>query len=144
MSSTGHMTREERVAFLADVHVGILAIDEPGRGPLALPVWYEVDGDDVVISMDGSSLKARLLAAAGRATLTAQTEAPPYQYVSVEGPITIGPHPAADDGYALAARYLGPDFGRMYADANPPTADTVEVRLRPEHWRTFDFAKLLV
>jgi hypothetical protein len=25
------MTREEREAFLADVHVGVLAIDEPGR-----------------------------------------------------------------------------------------------------------------
>jgi len=34
------MTPQEREAFLADVHVGVLAIEEPGRGPLALPVWY--------------------------------------------------------------------------------------------------------
>ena len=28
------MTKAEREAFLADVHVGVLAVDEPGRGPL--------------------------------------------------------------------------------------------------------------
>jgi hypothetical protein len=27
------MTRAEREAFLADVHVGVLSIAEPGRGP---------------------------------------------------------------------------------------------------------------
>ncbi len=72
--TTGHMTTDERIAFLAEVRVGVLAVDEPGRGPLALPVWYLVDGDDLVASMDGSSLKGRLLAAAGRATLTVQSE----------------------------------------------------------------------
>ncbi len=139
----GHMTTDERNAFLADVRVGVLAVEEPGRGPLALPVWYFLDGDDVVVSMDGSSLKGRLLRAAGRATLTVQSEAPPYKYVSVEGPVEIGQPRAGDDDFALAARYLGPEFGRMYIDANPQTADTVHVRLRPEHWRTFDFSKML-
>lgn len=91
--------------------------------------------------MDGSSLKARLLGAAGRATLTVQTEAAPYQYVSVEGPVTIAP--AHHDGLALASRYLGADFGKWYNDTNPTNAATVTVTLRPEHWRTFDFAKTL-
>jgi hypothetical protein len=34
------MTREEREAFLAGAHVGVLRIDEPGRGLLSVPVWY--------------------------------------------------------------------------------------------------------
>jgi hypothetical protein len=34
--AAGSMTVAERETFLTDVHVGILAIDEPGRGPLAL------------------------------------------------------------------------------------------------------------
>ncbi len=139
--SVGHMTRSERDAFLADVHVGVLAIDEPGRGPLALPIWYRFVDGDVLINMEASSLKGRLLAAAGRATMTVQSEAPPYQYVSVEGPITIEPDDG--EGLALATRYLGPDFGKLYADANPPGADSIVVRLRPDHWRTFDFNKVL-
>lgn len=139
--ATGAMTKAEREAFLADVHVGVLAIDEPERGPLALPIWYLVDDGDVVLSMDSSSLKARLLEAAGRATLTVQSEVPPYQYVSVEGPVALGP--ATHDSLELASRYLGPELGQWYVDQNPGTDASVTVRLIPEHWRTYDFAKVL-
>ena len=38
MAGPGSMTEEERSAFLDDVHVGILAVDEPDRGPMALPI----------------------------------------------------------------------------------------------------------
>ena len=34
------MTRLEREAFLAGVHVGIISIAEEGRGPLTVPIWY--------------------------------------------------------------------------------------------------------
>jgi PPOX class probable F420-dependent enzyme len=139
--TSGAMTRAEREAFLAEVHVGVLAVEEPGRGPLALPIWYLVDDGDVLLSMDGGSLKARLLEAAGRATLTVQTEAPPYRYASVEGPVTLGP--ATHDSLELASRYLGPELGQWYVDQNPSTEATTTVRLTPEHWRTYDFSKVL-
>jgi PPOX class probable F420-dependent enzyme len=139
--TSGAMTRAEREAFLAEVHVGVLAVEEPGRGPLALPIWYLVDDGDVLLSMDRGSLKARLLEAAGRATLTVQTEAPPYRYASVEGPVTLGP--ASHDSLELASRYLGPELGQWYVDQNPSTEATTTVRLTPEHWRTYDFSKVL-
>ena len=56
------MTGEEREAFLADVHVGVLAIDEPGRGPLALPVWYQYDDGAVWCRIDDGSVKAQVVA----------------------------------------------------------------------------------
>src|SRR4029453_16252084 len=34
------MSRAERESFLADVHVGVISIEEPGRGPLSVPIWY--------------------------------------------------------------------------------------------------------
>jgi len=136
----GAMTRDEREAFLAGVHVGVLAVDEAPRGPLAIPIWYEYDGTDVVMGIDGGTLKDRLLRAAQRATLTVQSEVAPYQYVSVEGPVTIEPH--SHDSRALAVRYLGPELGEWYADNNRPSATSLTVRLHPEHWRTYDFAKL--
>jgi hypothetical protein len=135
------MTRDERETFLAGVHVGILAIDEPGRGPLAMPIWYRYADGAVEIAMDGSSLKARLLRAAGRATMTVQDEAPPYKYVSVEGPVTV--EARLESPESMAVRYLGPELGAWYAEQNPPTDDTVIATLTPEHWRTFDFGKLL-
>ena len=133
------MTVAEREAFLAGLHVGILAIEHPGHGPLALPIWYTYEDGQVVVGMDGSSLKARLARAAGRATLTVQDEQPPYKYVSVEGPVTVAHEDR--DVLAMATRYLGAELGRWYADTNPNTADSVVLRLTPERWRTVDYAK---
>ena len=133
------MTEVERSEFLAAVRVGVLAIDHPGHGPLALPIWYQWENGVVSIGMSGTSLKARLLRAAGRATMTVQTEAPPYSYVSVEGPVVVASE--SRDNLAMATRYLGSELGQWYADNNPSDADTVLVHLTPEKWRTCDFAK---
>jgi len=121
------------------VHVGVLAVDEPGRGPMALPIWYRYVDGVVEIGMNGNSLKARLLGDAGRATMTVQTETAPYQYVSVEGPVTVDAVPR--DDLEMASRYLGPELGRWYAEHNPSTDESVTVTLRPERWRTHDFGK---
>lgn len=139
--ASGAMTKAEREAFLADLHVGILAIDEPGRGPLALPIWYRYVDGVVEIGMDGDSVKARLLRSAGRATLTVQNETPPYQYVSVQGPVELVS--GGGDTLEMATRYLGPELGRWYADTNPPTEGSVTARLTPETWRTQDYNKVL-
>ena len=75
------------------------------------------------------------------ATVTVQTETAPYQYVSVEGPVEV--QPAHRDDLEMASRYLGPELGKWYADANPSTESSVLIVLTPEHWRTFDFGKTL-
>ncbi len=141
MADTGAMTKAEREAFLADVHVGMLAIDEPGRGPLNLPIWYLYRDGNVLISIGGETLKARLLRAAGRATMTVQTETAPYRYVSVEGPVIFTP--GAPDQTETAIRYLGAELGAWYMEQNPESPESVTITLTPEHWRTHDFAKTL-
>lgn len=133
------MTVEQREAFLADLHVGVLAIERDGKGPLAVPIWYQYDGAQVVLFMDGDSAKAALLRRHGRATLTVQDERPPYRYVSVEGPVTVEPRQDGDDLLAMATRYLGPEIGARYAAANPPTDTSVTARLTPERWLTVDY-----
>ena len=133
------MTEDERAAFLTDLHVGILSIARTDKGPLALPIWYQYQDGDVIIGMDGNSAKAKLLRTAGRATMTIQTETPPYQYVMVEGPVTIA-HEQRDD-LVMASRYLGPELGKWYAENSPSTEQSVVVRLRPEQWLTGDFSK---
>ena len=134
-----NMTTEEREAFLADVHVGILSIARTGKGPLALPIWYQYEDGHVFIGMGGNSLKAKLLRRAGRATMTVQTETPPYKYVMVEGPVVVLAEQR--DDYAMASRYLGPELGKWYAENNPSTSESVIVRLSPETWLTCDFGK---
>ena len=135
------MTPEAAAAFLTDVHVGVLAIEHPGHGPLALPIWYQYEDGDVIIGMSGSSLKAKLLRAAGRASLTVQTETPPYRYVSVEGPVVVSAEQR--DDLSMATRYLGPEMGKWYAENNPSTSASVVARLTPGKWRTADFSTAL-
>ena len=134
------MSPAARMAFLEGVHVGILAVEEGGRGPLAAPIWYRVVDDTVEFGISASSTKAQLLRAAGRATLLVQDETPPYRYVSVEGPIAFVDRPY--DMLAAATRYLGPEIGALYAAGNQDGADTVVVVLQPEHWRTQDFSTM--
>lgn len=135
------MTEAEREAFLADVHVGILAIARRDKGPLALPIWYLYRNGEVTIGMDGGSLKARLLRAAGRATLTVQTETPPYRYVSVEGPVVVAAKQR--DDLEMATRYLGHELGQWYVETNPSSERSVVATLTPERWITSDFAKTM-
>jgi len=139
------MSRAEREAFLADTHVGIVSIAEEGRGPLAVPIWYHyTPGGDVRIATGPNSRKARLLRQSGRASLCVQTETPPYLYVSVEGPATLGEVDFERDVREMALRYLGPRMGEAYLAATYPqgTTDELLVRLRPERWWSADFRKL--
>jgi nitroimidazol reductase NimA-like FMN-containing flavoprotein (pyridoxamine 5'-phosphate oxidase superfamily) len=142
------MTRQERETFLADVHVGIISIADEGRGPLAVPIWYTYEpGGELQVVTARASRKGRLLARVDRFSLCAQTETPPYQHVSVEGPIVATE--AADlerDLRPLAHRYLGADMGDRYIEQTRHAheqAENVLIRMRPERWLTVDFAKTL-
>ncbi len=139
------MTVAEREAFLAGLHVGVLSVDDPGRGPLSIPVWYAYEpGATVSIITGGQSVKAQRLRAAGRFTLCAQTESMPYRYVSVEGPVTAEDGTvSADERRALAHRYLGAEYGDLYLAATADDAGaSVVFRMTPERWRTTAYGKL--
>ena len=141
MAGSTVMSAEERQAFLAEVHVGIIAIAESDRGPLAVPVWYSYEpGGDVQVLMQGDSRKMVGIEAAGRFSVCAQTETAPYKYVSVEGPVSnVRPY-GHGDILAMATRYLGEEGGRAYAAGG--TGDNgVLVSMTPEHWLSTDYSK---
>jgi nitroimidazol reductase NimA-like FMN-containing flavoprotein (pyridoxamine 5'-phosphate oxidase superfamily) len=75
------MTPAEREAFLAEVHVAVVTVADDGRGPLAIPLWYDYQpGGDIILVTDGGSLRKT-----SRVTICAQTQEMPYRYASVEG-----------------------------------------------------------
>lgn len=136
------MSKDERQEFLAGVHVGVLSIPEEGRGPLSAPIWYDYEpGGEFWVMLDPSSRKGRLLAVGTRLSLVAQTEAPPYGYVSVEGPVTsIGPADTERHLRPMARRYLGPEMGDRYTEGAAGGGGLI-VRARPERWLSVDYAK---
>ncbi len=140
------MTREEREAFLADLHVGVISIAEEGRGPLTAPIWYDyTPGGELWVITDRTSRKGRLLELTGRFSLCAQTEAPPYKYVSVEGEVSsIEPADLEKHTRPMARRYLGAELGDRYVEATAGEREaggSVVVRMRPRRWLTVDYAK---
>ncbi len=134
------MTRDERENFLAGLHVGVVSISREGRAPLTVPIWYDYEpGGELWLITDRHSLKGKCLSAVTRFSLCAQTEAPPYQYVSVEGPFYTTPTSHAELE-AMAVRYLGEKQGKAYA-GDGPGADSMTVRLTPEKWLSVDYNK---
>ncbi|MGD0948848.1 MAG: pyridoxamine 5'-phosphate oxidase family protein [Candidatus Binatia bacterium] len=139
------MSRAEREQFLAAQRVGIVSVVEPGRGPLTLPIWYAYEpGSDVRLLTGATSRKAALIRQAGRVSLCVQNETPPYQYVSVEGPVTITEPDYERDVRPMAYRYLGEQLGDWYlqATAEERARGTILVRLKPERWLTADYNKM--
>ncbi len=138
------MTKEERESFLADLHVGVISIDEPGRGPLSAPIWYGYDpGGEVWIVTGKNSRKGKLLQKAERFSLVAQQEDMPYKYVSVEGPITsLTDAPDQEAARILAHRYFGKEMGDQYIEGSSGEANII-VRMTPERWLTVDYQKML-
>jgi PPOX class probable F420-dependent enzyme len=140
------MSRAEREAFLAALHVGVLSLPDGDRGPLTVPIWYAYEpGGEVRLVTSRTSRKGRLLERAKRLSLCAQDEQPPYRYVSVEGPIVaIEPSDLERDVRPLARRYLGAELGDRYVEATGGEAardDSVVVRMRPERWLCVDYSK---
>jgi PPOX class probable F420-dependent enzyme len=137
------MSADEREAFLADPHVGVLAVERPDGPPLAVPIWYGYEpGGELWAVIDAESVKGRLLQSAGRASLCAQSEkAPAYAYVSVEGPCTFGTADREQHVRPLARRYLGDELGDQYVEATKG-AEPVLVTLKPERWFSVDYGKI--
>ncbi|MFC3994764.1 pyridoxamine 5'-phosphate oxidase family protein [Nocardiopsis sediminis] len=137
------MSRDEREAFLADVHVGVFGVADPrgDRAPLLVPVWYAYEpGGGITVFTGRESVKADLVRAAGRISLCVQDETAPYRYVSVEGPAVIEDRVDPGERAAMAHRYLDPVTAPAYLEANSHQLEgDVTVRMRPERWRTADF-----
>ena len=134
------MSQTDREEFLAGVHVGVLSVASgDATGPLTIPVWYTYQpGGTVNVSTGRSTRKARAIAAAGRFSLCAQDERPPYKYVTVEGPAVM--EDATDaERLELARRYLGPEGGDAFIAANPGGGQ-VMIKMTPQHWLTRSYS----
>ncbi|UOZ08667.1 pyridoxamine 5'-phosphate oxidase family protein [Amycolatopsis sp. WQ 127309] len=136
------MTAVEREAFLSGVHVGVLAVERAGRAPLAVPVWYDyAPGGELLIWMERDTVKDRAIRAAGRLSLAAQDETPPYRYVTVEGPVIANDEPPTrDQALRIAGRYWPAEQAREYVDS-ALGPQSVLVRVRPEKWLSNDQSK---
>jgi PPOX class probable F420-dependent enzyme len=126
------MTQAEWKAFLAaGARTGKLATTRLDGRPHIAPIWFVLDGDDVVFNTGADTIKGRSLARTGWASLCVDDEQPPFSYVTVSGPVTL----STDLGEMLpwatriAARYMGEEQAEGFGRRNAVEGELL-VRLR--------------
>lgn len=126
------MTDDEwREFVMSGTRTGKLAVTRKDGSPHVTPVWFVLDGDDVVLTTYHAGIKARALRRDGRAALTVDDQQPPYSFVVIEGTATLSGDVAEVRRWAgvLGARYMGEDRRDEYADRNGVPGELL-VRLR--------------
>jgi PPOX class probable F420-dependent enzyme len=128
------MTPEEMRAFL--LHgtrtAKVATVSKNGR-PHVVPVWFVLDGDELVFTTGRDSLKARHLARDDRIALCVDDEAPPFAYVAVRGRARLieGAGDMLDWTTRIAARYMGRHRAVEYGRRNAVPEELL-VRVTPE------------
>ena len=127
------MTEAETKAFLlTGTRTGKLAWVSQSGAPHVAPIWFTLDGDDIVFNTHEDSGKAKAMAREGRACLLVDLEEPPYAFVKIDG--TISFEDDLDKVRSLATeiggRYMGPDRAEEFGARNGVPGELV-VRLTP-------------
>src|SRR4051794_33648705 len=88
------MQPSEWKAFLSHgTRTGKLATVRRDGRPHVVPIWFVLDGDDLVFNTARESVKGRILRREGRASVCVDDQAPPFSYVTVEGTVSITEEP---------------------------------------------------
>jgi PPOX class probable F420-dependent enzyme len=130
------MTTAERRAFLqAGTRTGKLATVRPDGRPHVAPIWFVLDGDDIIFTTWHETVKAANLEHEPRVALVIDDQEPPFAFVLVEGVVEIDK--AAPDMLfwttRLAGRYMGAGLADSYGQRNAVPGEWL-VRLKPSHF----------
>lgn len=131
------MTDDQRRAFLSEgTRTGILSTVRKDGRPHAAPVWFVLDGDDVIFMTGAGTVKGRNLRRTGQAAITVDLAEPPYAYATVSGSVEISEDldVMLDWSTRLAARYMGADQADEFGRRNAVPGELL-VRLRPDSIR---------
>ncbi|MDH6279129.1 PPOX class probable F420-dependent enzyme [Rhodococcus sp. LBL1] len=116
-----HGTRTGKLGFLSG----------DGR-PLVAPVWFVVEGDEVLFNTGASTAKGRYLTRDPRVVLCVDLEEPPYAFVQIQGDAVLSTDP--DELLRVATeigrRYMGDERAEEFGRRNGVPGEFV-VRVRP-------------
>ena len=125
---------ERRGVLSSGTRTGKLATVRRDGRPHVQPVWFVLDGDDLVFTTGATTVKGRNLRRDARASLVVDDEAPPFAFVRVDGVVDL-----SDDldvmlvwATRIAARYMGAERAEAYGRRNAVPGELL-VRLTPTH-----------
>ncbi|MEU9126226.1 PPOX class F420-dependent oxidoreductase [Streptomyces sp. NPDC048506] len=115
------MTDAEWRAFVSEgTRTAKIATTRTDGRPHVAPVWFLLDGGDIVFNTARNSVKGRTLLRDGRLALCVDDDQSPFSFVVIDGRAEVsedGPQ-VRDWARRIAARYVGEDRAAEYAVRN--------------------------
>lgn len=115
------MTDEQWRDFVSHgTRTGKLSTVRVDGSPHVAPIWFLLDGDDLVFTTGKSSVKGRALLRDGRFALCVDDDRPPFTFVMLQGRAKVSEDAVELRRWAgrLGARYMGQDRAEEYAARN--------------------------
>ena len=121
-SFLSHGTRTAKVAT-------VMADNQPH----VMPVWFVLDGEELVFTTWGDSVKGRNLRRDPRAAVVVDEEVAPYAFVHIRGDVTLSEdlEELLRFATAIGGRYMGADRAEEFGRRNAVPGELL-VRLRPK------------
>ena len=128
-----NMTRQEAIDFIMQgTHTGKLASVRPDGRPHVVPIWFVVEGDELVFNTWHKSVKAKNLQNEPRVAISVDEETPPYAFVLIEGTATLDegtPESRVEVATKIGGRYMGTDRAEEFGKRNGVEGEYI-VRVR--------------
>ncbi|MFF9392321.1 PPOX class F420-dependent oxidoreductase [Streptomyces griseoluteus] len=129
------MTDEEWRAFVSHgTRTGKLATVRADGSPHIAPIWFLLDGDDLVFNTGEETVKGRNLARDPRVALCVDDERPPFSFVVLNGQARLSEDLDEIRRWAtrIAARYMGEDRAEEFGARNGVPGELL-VRVHIDH-----------
>ncbi|MGW1837438.1 PPOX class F420-dependent oxidoreductase [Streptomyces sp. NPDC002067] len=126
------MTKDEWLKFLSEgTRTGKLSTVRADGRPHVAPVWFVMDGDELVFNTGKETVKGRNLLRDGEVAVCVDDERPPFSFVVVQGTAEVGEDLADVRHWAtrIAARYMGEERAEEFGARNGVPGELV-VRVR--------------
>lgn len=115
------MTDSEWRAFVLEgTRTGKAGVTRKDGTPHVTPIWFVLDGDDLLFTTYHESIKARVLARDPRLSVCVDDQTPPYSYVMMqaEARLTEDLDELREWAAAIGARYMGADRAEEFGARN--------------------------
>lgn len=115
------MTEAEwRELLVGRPRTGKLATVRQDGRPHVAPIWFDLDGDELVFTTGENTVKGKALRRDARVCLCVDDEMPPFAFVVVEGTAQISDELSELRRWAtrIGGRYMGEDAAEAYGARN--------------------------
>ena len=121
MNMAHQMAGDELNQFLiAGTRTGKLATTRADGSPHVAPIWFILDGDDLIFMTGENTVKGRAMLRDQRVAISIDDENPPFAFAIIEGVVSISRdlEEMLPISIAIARRYMGDDQADEYGRRN--------------------------